>query len=131
MSGELAKLSQATKMLAEAKTLNEVKHIIDIAEAARVYAKAAKMGLEAYNHAAEVKARAERKAGEFLAKLERGTPGVKAELLDTASNNSPSEYKTVLDEMDIGYKAAERWQQVNKMSEEVFESHKNLLTFPL
>lgn len=106
MANELVKLDQATRMLAEAKTLDEVKHIIDIAEAARVYARAAKMGLEIYNHAAEVKARAERKAGEFLGKLERGIPGVKLELLDGVSTNKPSEYKEVLDEMDIGYKAA-------------------------
>ena len=123
MANELIKLDQATRMLAEAKTLDEVKHIIDVAEAARVYARAAKMGLEAYNYAAEVKARAERKAGEFLVKLERGMPGVKPRLLDIVSNNSPSEYKAVLDEMDIGYMQASRWQQVNKMPDEVFEKH--------
>ncbi|MDD5343305.1 MAG: MT-A70 family methyltransferase [Smithella sp.] len=123
MAGELVKLERATMALAEAKTLEEVKHIIDIAEAARVYSRAAKLGLDAYNHAAEVKARAERKAGEFLAKLERGIPGLKPELLDTVSNNRPSEYKSVLDEMNVGYRAAARWQQVNVMPEEVFEEH--------
>ncbi len=44
-------------------------------------------------------------AGEFLAKLERGTPGVKPELVNTVLNNSPSEYKTVLNENGIGYMA--------------------------
>lgn len=73
MTNPLAKLDKATHLLAEAKTLDEIKNIMDVAEAARTYARAAKLGLEAYNHAAEVKVRAERKAGEFLKRLERGT----------------------------------------------------------
>jgi len=75
MTNALAKLDKATQMLAEAKNLDEVKNIMDIAEAARTYARAAKLGLEAYNHAAEVKARAERKAGEFLKQLDHGQQG--------------------------------------------------------
>jgi N6-adenosine-specific RNA methylase IME4 len=118
---ELAKLDKATQMLAEAKTLDEVKNIIDIAEAARVYARAAKLGLEAYNHAAEVKARAERKAGEFLAQLERGKGGRPNNSLQDV--NSLSEYKEVLDENGIGYVSAHRWQQVAEMPEPVFEKH--------
>lgn len=119
----LAKLDKATQMLAEAKSLDEVKNIMDIAEAARTYARAAKLGLAAYNHAAEVKARAERKAGEFLAQLERGKPGVKAasELFNDVLNNS--EYKEVLDDNGISYMAAHRWQQVAEMPELVFETH--------
>jgi 16S rRNA G966 N2-methylase RsmD len=117
----LVKLTAATHMLAEAKTLEEVKHILDIAEAARVYARAAKLGLEAYNHAAEVKARAERKAGEMLAQLERGKPGPKEELFNTVLDNS--EYKDVLDENNINYVTAGRWQAVAEMPEDEFEKH--------
>lgn len=62
----LATLTAATTALAQAKTLDEVKRIVDVAEAARTYARAAKLGLEAQNHAAEIKLRAERKAGELL-----------------------------------------------------------------
>ena len=118
----LIKLDTATRMLAEAKTLDEIKHIIDIAEAARTYARAAKMGMEAYNHAAEVKARAERKAGEFLAKLERGKGGGDTSTLNTVLNVL-SEYKEILNDNGISYMAAHRWQQVNKMPDEVFEAH--------
>lgn len=39
------------------------------------YPTPAKLGLEAYNHAAEVKVRAERKAGEMLVQLERSNGG--------------------------------------------------------
>ena len=62
MTNPLAKLDKATHMLAEAKTLDEIKNIMDVAEAARTYARAARLGLQAYNHAAEIKVRAERKA---------------------------------------------------------------------
>jgi hypothetical protein len=114
----LAKLDRATHMLAEAKTLDEVKHILDIAEAARVYARAAKLGLEAYNHAAEVKVRAERKAGELLKQLERGKGGG-----DHSLPVVTSEYKDVLDEQGINRTTVHRWQQLAEMPELVFEQH--------
>lgn len=71
MTDALANLSAATQALAAASTLEEVKQIHDMAQAAQTYARAAKLGLEAQNHAAEIKLRAERKAGELLAQLER------------------------------------------------------------
>jgi hypothetical protein len=113
----LAKLDRATQMLAEAKTLDDVLNIMDIAEAARAYARAAKLGLEAYNHAAEVKARAERKAGEKLAQLERSKGG-DARLFQDGT--SASEYREVLDDFDIPTTTAFRWQAVAKMPEPEF-----------
>lgn len=118
---QLVQLSKATQMLAEAKSLNEVKKILDIAEAARVYARAAKLGLEAYNHAAEVKVRAERKAGEMLVQLER-KPGQRTDRLpDEVSGGS--EYRQVLREQGIQERAAERWQQLASLPERKFEEH--------
>ena len=70
---------------------------------------AAKLGLEAYNHAAEVKVRAERKAGEMLAQLERGKTGPK-ELSNKPLSNSP--YREVLQEHGINDMTASRWQQL-------------------
>ena len=118
-SSPLAKLSAATRALAEARTLDQVKHIMDVAEAARTYARAAKLGLEAANHAAEVKLRAERKAGELLQQLERAPhdrgnqhvakfqPGIQPE----------SEYRTVLTDSDIAQTTAHRWQTVAPLAE--------------
>ena len=116
----LAKLDKATHMLAEAKTLDEVKHILDISEAARVYARAAKLGLEAYNHAAEVKVRAERKAGELLKQLERAPEGRPSKLFQ---DGIVSEYREVLEEQAIPTTTAHRWQQLAEMPELVFEQH--------
>ena len=124
MTNPLAKLDRATNMLAEAKTLDEIKNIMDVAEAARTYARAAKLGLEAYNHAAEVKVRAERKAGEFLKRLER-KQGQRVDKLNSNVELSSSEYSDVLKEYAIPTTSAHRWQQLADMPELVFEKHLN------
>ena len=62
----IALLSQARNAIAEARTLDELKSIRDKAEAVRKYAEAAGLGLEIQNQAAEMKLRAERRAGGML-----------------------------------------------------------------
>lgn len=121
MTNALAKLDKATQMLAEAKSLDEVKHIMDIAEAARTYARAAKLGLEAQNHAAEIKLRAERKAGDLLLNLER-KQGERTDKLNSSLVQS-SEYREVLDTEEIPNTTAHRWQQASQIPEKVFEQH--------
>ena len=59
----LASLDRARVALMEARTLPEVKKIRDIAEAARVYAKAAHLGRESQNYAAEIALLASHKRG--------------------------------------------------------------------
>lgn len=66
---QLAALNHAAQALEEAKSIDDIKEIRDKAEAVRVYAKAAHAGLELQNTAAEIKLRAERKAGEYIAGL--------------------------------------------------------------
>lgn len=120
MTDALAKLSKATQMLAEAKTLDEIRQVMDLAEAARTYAQAAKLGTEAANHAAEIKLRAQRKAGEMLQQLERSKGG------DSRSfqpGTSASEYRQVLTDEEIAPTTAHRWQQVASLPEEMFEAH--------
>lgn len=121
MTNALAKLDKATQMLAEAKSLDEVKHIMDIAEAARTYARAAKLGLDAQNHAAEIKLRAERKAGELLLNLER-KPGERTDQPDTSMVRG-SEYREVLLTEEIPNTTAHRWQSLAKLPEQSFESY--------
>lgn len=59
-------LEEAARMLSAAESLEEVQVVRNKAEAARTYARTAKLGMELQNLAAELKLRAERKAGEFL-----------------------------------------------------------------
>ncbi len=66
-SSPLARLETARRLLAEVRRVDDAKAIHDFAEAARVYARQARLGLEAQNDAAEIKLRAERRLGELLA----------------------------------------------------------------
>ena len=118
----LTKLEKATQMLIEAKSLDEVKHVIDIAEAAKTYARAAKLGLDAQNHAAEIAILARRKAGEFLAQLERGSGNQYTQ--ESAMSNvghSKSDYSETLQDAEISRQDANRWQQVASVPEETFK----------
>lgn len=68
-SGEttaIEKLTQAERWLAEAKSLDDLKQIHDIAIAADAYAKAHRLGLDAENHAMEIRLLAARRIGELV-----------------------------------------------------------------
>lgn len=122
----LAKLSQATTALAEARTLEEVTHIRDIAEAARTYAKAAQLGLDAQNHAAEIKLRAERKAGELLKQAKetgeiRGKGGNGSNHHEQKSQ--PVTFVPKLADLGISKMQSSRYQAVASLPQEKFEQH--------
>jgi len=70
----LIKLGSALGLLAQAKTIQEVKHVSDLAEAARVYAKQSHLSIEIVNDASEIRLRAERRLGEML-KVAPKNPG--------------------------------------------------------
>lgn len=117
----LAKLDQATRMLAEARTLDEVAQIVNVTEAVKTYAQAAKLGLEAHNHAAEINLRAQRKAGEMLAKLDKGKGGRPAKTADKVSE--VSEYRRTIDEAQVHPKTATTWQRVAAVPDERFKEY--------
>jgi len=109
---ELAVLDQASRVLAEAQSIDEIKSIRDKAEAARTYVRAARLGLELQNRAAEVKLRAERKAGQFLRSLKlRGG--------DRRSIRHRAGLK--LKELGITADQSRRWQRVSSVAEAEFE----------
>lgn len=120
MTNALAKLDKATQMLAEAKSLDEVKNIMDIAEAARTYARAAKLGLEAQNHAAEIKLRSERKAGEMLLQID--AQGKRKDITFSNDDRKLSK-RELLAEEEIPEATGYRWQSVANIPEQVFEHH--------
>ena len=62
----IEKLTQAERWLAEAKSLDELKDIHDIALAAEAYAKAHRLGIDSENHAREIKFLAARRIGELI-----------------------------------------------------------------
>jgi len=116
----ITKLDQATKMLAEVKNIDDASQLIDLAEAARVYAKQIGLGLEAQNHAAEIKLRAQRKAGEILEKMDKNK-GTKSQLIGPSLMEAPIDSNPTYADMDISYKDAHVWQTISRMPIEEFE----------
>jgi hypothetical protein len=111
---ELTAIDSASRALAQARTLGEIKEIRDKAEAVRKYAQSAALGLDAQNKAAEVKLRAERKAGRLLAKLPlRGG--------DRKSNNRMDCLK--LEDLGISQNQSTRWQRQATLPEREFEEY--------
>jgi hypothetical protein len=110
----LAKLDKARQALAESRTLDEVKQIRNMAEAARTYAKAAHLGREAQNYAGEIKLLAERKAGELLGQLDKSKPGPKKLDAKLAPN---SEYTQTLKDTNTPKRTAQYWQKIAQVPE--------------
>ena len=108
----IALLSQAKNAIAEARTLDELKSIRDKAEAVRKYAEAAGLGLEIQNQAAEMKLRAERRAGSMLSKLKLHGGDRREE---TATD------RVTLEEIGISKDQSSRWQLAASVPEKAFE----------
>ena len=70
----LAKIDRAITYLREAVTLQEVKEVIAMADAAKIYAKEVGASIETTNYASEVRLRAERRLGEILLAMPKRGP---------------------------------------------------------
>lgn len=121
----LVKLEGAVRALAEARSLDEIKHVHDIAQAAKLYAKEAGLGLEAQNQGAEIALRAERKGGMLLKELERGSGGDRRseEFQISSVGYLKSDYRDVLEDTGLTYQAANRWQKIAELPAEKFEEY--------
>jgi len=109
MSSALERISVARRELELATSFDDVRRIRDTAEAFRAYAQAAGMGLEAMNQAAELKLRAERKAGEMLSEMPKNPGG-----------RSTS---TTVVEVGVSHNQSSRWQRIASVPEESFEDY--------
>ena len=110
-SDKLIVLTEVERRLANIGTVDEAKGIRDQAEAVRVYAKSAGLGLAIQNRAASVKILAERRAGELLKAMEKhdgGRPG------KTGNKTLPV---STLSEMGVDKMQSHRWQTMSKVPE--------------
>lgn len=116
----LIKFDAAIHAIEQAKSIDEVKAIRDKAEACRMYAKQVGMSLEGQNSLAEIRLRAERRAGQMLKEMDRHKN------VDNLPN-IPKSHDVIsvptLKDMDITPKQSSRWQQEAKIDEEVFEGY--------
>jgi N6-adenosine-specific RNA methylase IME4 len=112
---ELVKWNNAKNAIAECKTIDEVKEIRDKAEALRLYAKQAGESLQMQNDIAEIKLRAERKAGELLKEIPKHEGKTKE--YGSIGGTIPT-----LPE-GINKKQSHTWQRIADIPEEQFENH--------
>lgn len=120
---KLTVLDEASKLLAEIKTVDDARHLMGRAEAARAYAKEIKMGFDVQNTAAEIKIRAQREAGRVLDEMKK-----RGELYDAQDQsrfngiqNSRSTGVYFLDDLNITKHDSEQWQFFYRMPNHVFE----------
>src|SRR5229473_2144205 len=119
-SSPLARLETARRLLAEVRGVDDAKAIHDFAEAARIYARQARLGLEAQNDAAEIRLRAERKLGELLARMDKHPGGnINRSHAATGSLDAPAR----LHDLGISKSQSSRWQSIAHVPEHVFDRH--------
>jgi len=112
---QLVHFDTARRELALASSIDEVKTIRDKAEAIRQYIKQQKGSFEMQNQAAEIKLRAERRAGEMLGEREKHK-GAATPLHDERALALPK-----LKELGISEIQSHRWQLEAEIPEEKFE----------
>lgn len=107
-------LDRFNRMLAEAEAIDEVTDIRSRAEAVRSWVKSAALGLELQNRAAEVKLRAERKAGQLLADLR---------LRGGDRKSAHGEERVRLSDLGISHNQSKRWQKEAAIPEDEFQCY--------
>jgi hypothetical protein len=119
MSVTLVRYEAARRALAAAHRVDEVKAIRDKAEAVRVYAKQAR-DLDMQNMAAEIRIRAERRAGELLAELAKN-PGSRGEGRPCKDgtklrrSSRTTTYPPKLEEIGVTRDQSSKWQRLAKL----------------
>ena len=117
-NNQLAHLMKAKRELALVTRIDEVTEIRSKAEALRVYAKQAGESLEMQNNCAEIKIRAERRAGELLKESGRKKGETDKKIMFHDGTLSPT-----LKNLGIERKQSMRWQIIANIPERIFEQH--------
>jgi len=115
----LARLTDARNALEQARSLDDVKAIHDVAVAAKKYAEACKLGEDSVRYAQEIVLRATRRMGEILAetpKHEGGRPIVNPSL---RARGLP----TKVGDMGLTYSQSSRAQKLAVLPEAKFEEY--------
>ncbi len=118
-SPNLILLAEARAAVERCVSVDDAKSIRDKAEALRVYVKQAGEGLAVQNECAEIKIRAERRAGELLAVTEKSKGGRPKQTADSVAGvSSPT-----LADMGINEQQSSRWQKMAGLPTATFEAH--------
>lgn len=117
-SKSLTLLSDARKALISAKTLTDLANIRDVAKAAEAYATAAHLGTDSINEAIEVRLRAERRAGEMLAKMPLPNAGERR-AIECRQEPIPA----TLSDIGVTKKESANWQAIASVDAQRFEDY--------
>lgn len=110
-SPRLLRLADGCRMLAEARTIEEVKAIRDVAQMMIYAVRELKLSTQAQNDAAEIKVRAERRIGGMLAEMPK-------------HNGDPRSHDaTRLSDLGIDKHESSRCQQIATVPDAAFEAH--------
>jgi N6-adenosine-specific RNA methylase IME4 len=120
-SGSMIHFENARRELELARTVDEVKAIRDKAEAMRLYCKQARHSLEMQNQCAEIKLRAERRAGEMLSETDRNQGGRTDQKLNPSSEEADKIPR--LSDLGITRNQSSRWQKLGEIPEDSFEDY--------
>lgn len=122
MVNDLALISDARNALERARTLDDVKMILDLAVAAKKYAEARKMGEESIRYAQEIVNRAIRRMGEMLADTPLHRGGRPDEGKGFAGTEKPVAPADRLIDLGITKSQSSRAQQIARIPEKDFET---------
>lgn len=125
MTTTLTVFNEAYRALMAARNIDEVKQVRDKAEALRLYLKQQGESLEMQNACAEIKIRAERRAGEILKEMPKNE-GTRGQLAGRDSSGpsimeGPEDDTPTLSDLGISYAQSSRFQSIANIPEEVFE----------
>ena len=121
ISAHVEAMRRAYNEIESARTIDEVKDIRDRAEAMRQYAKAAGYSRDITNMCAEIKIRAERKAGQLLDEIVPHKGGRPAEKNNDTMSSFPVSPR--LSDLGISPKQSSRWQQAASIPDEVVDDY--------
>ena len=127
---ELVRYDAMCRAISECHSVDEVQDLHNKALALELYARQAK-NTDAERKACEVRLRAERRAGDLYADMERtpsdkrnadGIGGKSGKEIDTRNDcGNQSEYRAALDRTGVSERTAQRWQQLASVDDRVFE----------
>lgn len=122
MATDLIRFEAARQALAEARSIDEVKDVRDKAEALRLYVKQQGESLEMQNDIAEIKLRAERRAGQLIKEMrDNGELMTQRDNQHTRSSANGGSPKKTVGEIGLKYSQVSDWQSIAAMPEETFE----------
>jgi len=121
----IERLTKASEMLVEAKSMQEVKKIMDVAGAAKIYARRQQLGQDAVQHARSIELEAMRRLGELLIETPKnkgaqGNPGGQGNKFVRYSNGTAQVHPT-LSELGASKKISSLSQQLARMPKKEFE----------